>query len=214
VDSPWLQRLRRAGAWLDASPAELGALAILLAGAVAVALFLVRGDAGALPALGPAIAPGDLAPSRAPVVLVVHVVGAVHTPGVVQLAEGARVADALEAAGGVTVDAALGGLNLARAVTDGEQLNVPRIGEQPTGVDAATPAGPVAGSPWTTDGKLDLNLASAADLEELPGIGPVLAARIVAWRDEHGGFKDVGELREVSGIGEKTFQNLSGLVVV
>lgn len=209
-----MDRLRRLGGWLDASPVEILALCLLLAGSVIAAVVLVRGQAaGSLPDLSSPPA-DDLAPIREPVTIVVHVTGAVVRPGVVELGEGARVADALAAAGGATVDASTDGLNLARAVVDGEQLVVPRLGEEPSveGPAGSAPAAPV--SAWLPDGRLNLNLATAADLEELPGIGPVLAERIIAWRDQHERFDDVGQLREVSGIGEKTFQSLSPLVAV
>lgn len=213
MDGSWIERLRRLGGWLDASPIEVIALCLLIAGSAITAVVLVRGQApGGISVLPPA-GEGELAPVREPITIVVHVTGAVARPGVVELQEGARVADALAAAGGATVDASTGGLNLARAVVDGEQLVVPRLGEQPTaeGPEAA-PATPA--SAWLPDGRLDLNLATAADLEELPGIGPVLAERIIAWRTQHEGFEEVGQLREVSGIGEKTFQSLSPLVAV
>jgi competence protein ComEA len=211
VDGPWIDRLRRLGGWLDASPVEVVALCLLLAGSAIAAVVLVRGQAaGGAPVLAPR--GNDLAPTQDPITIVVHVTGAVARPGVVKLEEGARVADALRAAGGITVDASTDGLNLARAVVDGEQLVVPRLGEQP---DEGLGAGPTTpATAWLPDGRLDLNLATAADLEELPGIGPVLAERIIAWRTQHERFDEVGQLRDVSGIGEKTFQSLSPLVAV
>lgn len=154
-----------------------------------------------------------------PGVVVVHVAGRVHAPGLYELPGGSRVADALAAAGGPLEDALLDHVNLARAVADGEQLRVPGPddvaapagqGSAPSGGGGA-PGGPSA---WRPDGTVDLNLATAADLQELPGIGPVLAARIVAHREEHGSFTSVGELRQVAGIGERTFQTLADLVSV
>ncbi|MDX1510981.1 MAG: ComEA family DNA-binding protein [Nitriliruptorales bacterium] len=211
MEPTWLERLRRAGRWLDASPAEVAALLILIAGALGVGLYLARGDPSSLVSLAPTASSPEIVPTRAPSRLVVHVTGAVRHPGVVELTEGARVSDAIAAAGGATLAAALGDVNLARLVADGEQLRVPYMGEEPTeaGGGDNTPA-----SAWTSDGLLDLNRASASDLEELPGIGPVLAARIIAWRDQQGRFEDVGQLREISGIGEKTFQSLAPLVTV
>jgi len=137
--------------------------------------------------------------------LVVHVVGAVAAPGVVELEPGARVAEAVEAAGGATRKADLGALNLARVVEDGEQVVVPRKGKGEA--DGGTSAPP-------SDPRVDLNAADATVLETLPGIGPVLAERIVAWRTEHGKFSDVAELQEVSGIGPSVFAQLEGLVRV
>lgn len=136
-------------------------------------------------------------------VVVLHVLGAVSQPGIVEVPLGARVVDAIAAAGGPTDEADLGGVNLARVVADGEQLRVPRVGEVP----AASPGAP-AGSGAASDGRVNLNTADAAALETLPGIGPAIAARIIAWRDENGPFRSVDELTAVSGIGEKTLAGL------
>ncbi len=132
--------------------------------------------------------------------VVVHVVGEVRRPGVRHLPAGSRVADAVAAAGGATARADLAGVNLARVLTDGEQLRVPRPGE-PVQVPVAEPSAgaPGAGAAAT----VALNTADVAALDTLPGIGPVLAQRIVDWRTEHGRFTSVDELAEVSGIGEK-----------
>ncbi|WP_353809799.1 helix-hairpin-helix domain-containing protein [Agromyces sp. SYSU T00194] len=137
-------------------------------------------------------------------VLLVHVAGAVREPGLVQLAPGARVVDAITAAGGLAEDAAADAVNLARPVADGEQLVVPVVGEEPA--SAAQPG--VSG-----DGRVRLSTADAATLETLPGIGPALAQRIIDWRTANGGFTDVEQLREVAGIGEVTLGRLRDLVV-
>lgn len=142
--------------------------------------------------------------------VVVHVSGAVAEAGVVTLPAGARVADAVAAAGGVVDGAELAAVNLARLLTDGEHVHVPREGEAPPPSDAA-PGGPSAGA---DGGTVDLNRAGAAELETLPGIGPALAQRIIAHREQHGPFREVGQLRDVSGIGEKRFQDLAPLVTV
>jgi competence protein ComEA len=146
-------------------------------------------------------------------VVVVDVAGRIRRPGIVTLPLGSRVADALEAAGGVRSDVELSTLNLARVLVDGEQLLV--------GVEAATPpttsatppvaAPPPAGVPGAL---VDLNTATEADLDTLPGIGPVTAQAILDWRAEHGGFTSVDELLEVSGIGEVTLEELRPLVTV
>jgi competence protein ComEA len=146
--------------------------------------------------------------------VVVHVVGQVRRPGVVVLRVGARVKDALAAAGGATPAADLAAVNLARLVTDGEQLVVPRPGEPltpPLG-SGGQPGG--AGPPGEALGPVNLNTATAQVLEELPGVGPVLAQRIIDWRTEHGRFTSVDELAEVSGIGEKMFAQLQDKVTV
>lgn len=118
----------------------------------------------------------------------VHVSGAVLDPGLVTVAEGSRVADALLAAGGVRSEADLAAINLAQPVRDGDLIVVPSVG-------SSRPGG-------TGDDGIDLNRATAAQLEELPGVGPVLAARIVAHREEHGNFAEVEDLLDVPGIGE------------
>lgn len=134
-------------------------------------------------------------------VVVLHVIGAVAEPGIVELALGSRVVDAIASAGGPAPDADLSGVNLARVVADGEQLRVPRVGEVPAAV-------PGAGSGVAADGRVNINTADATALETLPGVGPALAARIIAWRDENGPFRSVDELTAVSGIGEKTLDGM------
>jgi len=138
--------------------------------------------------------------------VVVAVAGKVVRPGLVRLPVGSRVDDALQAAGGPLDVAALGLLNLARVLVDGEQVLV--------GVDPSPGAPQAAGQGPTSGGLLDLNAASASDFEDLPGIGPVLAQRIVDWRTDNGPFASVDQLREVSGIGEATFADLRSKVVV
>jgi competence protein ComEA len=137
--------------------------------------------------------------------LVVHVVGEVRRPGVVVLPAGSRVADAVEAAGGLRRGAELGATNLARVLTDGERVEIG--GDQVVGPASGLPggAGPVAGMPL---GLVDLNTATAEQLDSLPGIGPVTAAKILAWRAAHGRFSVVDELAEVPGIGPKTLAEL------
>ncbi|UKJ65823.1 helix-hairpin-helix domain-containing protein [Cellulosimicrobium cellulans] len=142
--------------------------------------------------------------------VVVHVVGQVATPGLVTVPADARVADALEAAGGATAEADLAALNLARTVADGEQIVVPRPGEAVPAVDS----GPSPAAGTTAGAAVDLNAADAAALDALPGIGPVLAERIVAWREENGPFTTVDELGEVSGIGPAVLADVRDLVRV
>ena len=158
--------------------------------------------AAADPAAADPAAAGAAAPE-----LVVSVVGRVARPGLVRLAEGARVADALEAAGGALSDTDLTGLNLARRVADGEQLlvGVPPPPGQP--VDGAAVGAPVGTA-------LDLNTATLEQLDVLPGVGPVTAQRILDWRAAHGRFRSIDQLREVSGIGEARFAQLKDLVRV
>jgi competence protein ComEA len=139
----------------------------------------------------------------------VHVVGQVASPGVVALPAGSRVGEAVAAAGGALPDADLAGLNLAAVVPDGAQVRVPAPGEAPEG-----PAVEAAGGGPAADGTVDVNTAGSGELQTLPGIGPVLADRIVAWRTEHGAFSDVDALRDVPGIGPSVLSRLRDLVRV
>lgn len=139
----------------------------------------------------------------------VHVRGRVEEPGVVTLASGSRVMDAIDAAGGLRPGAHAGDLNLARVLVDGEQVAVglrDRPGESTT---------PGSSAPGGDDvGLLNLNVATVQQLEALPGIGPVLAQRIVQWRTDNGPFPDVEILGEVSGIGDVLMEQLRPLVAV
>lgn len=135
-------------------------------------------------------------------VLVVAVAGRVRTPGLVRLKADSRVADAIEAAGGALPGTDLSTVNLARKVADGELITIGAPAAQ--GTAAAAEQGE----------KLNLNTATAAQLDKLPGVGPVLAERIVAYRESKGGFHSVGELRQVDGIGDAKYAELKDLVVV
>ncbi|MFR9777311.1 helix-hairpin-helix domain-containing protein [Micromonospora sp. MS34] len=141
--------------------------------------------------------------------LVVAVAGKVRRPGLVRLPAGARVADAVEAAGGALpgVDVAL--LNPARKVTDGELILVGVAA--PPGQPAA---GPAAGGAAAPGGPVNLNTATLAQLDALPGVGPVLAQRILDHRERHGGFRSVSDLRQVEGIGDARYEQLKDLVTV
>ncbi|WP_431838722.1 ComEA family DNA-binding protein [Cellulomonas sp. Y8] len=148
-----------------------------------------------------------------------HVVGQVASPGVVALPAGSRVADAVAAAGGALPDADLAGLNLAAVVQDGAQIRVPAPGEEPgadvggaDGVAGASGAG--ATGAGASGGVVDVNSAGSAELQGLPGIGPVLADRIVAWREANGPFESVDALLDVSGIGPAVLGQIRDLVRV
>jgi competence protein ComEA len=143
-----------------------------------------------------------------PVLLIVHVAGWVSHPGVYELPEGSRVIDALEAAGGPKRGAELSALNLAAPLADGQQVLVPRSAPASSGGTVATETGAAA----TT--LVNVNTATAEELETLPGIGEVLAATIVQYREEHGPFTSVDQLVDVSGIGEVTLEEIRDLVTV
>ncbi|HET6816028.1 MAG TPA: helix-hairpin-helix domain-containing protein [Mycobacteriales bacterium] len=146
-------------------------------------------------------------PSPTAASIVVDVGGRVRRPGLVTLPLGSRVADALRAAGGVLRRRDLLSLNLAARVADGQLLLV--------GVPGASgPSGASSAGGSSSAGPVDLNSATADQLEALPGIGPVLAQHIIDWRTAHGGFRTVDQLRDVSGIGDSTFADLAPLVTV
>jgi competence protein ComEA len=140
--------------------------------------------------------------------MLVHVLGAVHRPGVVELAEGSRVEDAIAEAGGLTKAADPAELNLAAVVADGAQVVIgthrkPRGEVRGDGAEAG--AGRASGSPRT----VSLNTATLEQLDGLPGVGPVTAQKILAWRQKHGRFTSVSELQEVDGIGPKTYADIA-----
>lgn len=164
-------------------------------------------------------APSASAPTT-PGAVLVHVTGAVRKPGLVSLSTGARVVDAVAAAGGLTEDADPARINLARPVTDGEQLAVPRVGEAApaaapgTAGDAAGGGTAVGAAPGAAGAVVNLNTASQAELETLPRIGPALAQRILDYRQSNGRFAQPTDLLKVSGIGQKLFDGLKDRVTV
>jgi competence protein ComEA len=134
--------------------------------------------------------------------LFVHIVGEVKVPGMYQLPLGARLVDAVFAAGGLTQEADNSSVNLARELSDGEQVIVSKVGQEAT-----------AGQP-SQGGLVSINRAGDKQLEQLPGIGPALAARIIAWRDANGGFKTKKDLLKVSGIGESILAGFIDLITL
>lgn len=202
-------------------PAHVAIVAVLVALGLAVTTWLVVRDRPGPPraAAPPVETVAPLAAGVGPTTadeeqpasatVTVDVAGRVRRPGIVVLDEGARVTDALEAAGGVRRGVDLTSLNLARVLVDGEQIVVGRRGA--AGPPASGAPGAAPGSPGVP---VNLNLAGQAELEALPQVGPVTAAAIIAWRDEHGGFTSVEELLEVDGIGPKTLEQLADHVTV
>jgi competence protein ComEA len=192
-----------------AAVAVLAVAAVLAAGAVwaraAPRPGAPAGDPGAAVAQTlPRADQGAAAAGR----VAVHVAGRVRRPGLVRLAAGSRVLDAVRAAGGTTPGADLDAVNLARKLVDGEQVRIPARGQ------AAPAAAAAAGGPaGQAAGPLDLNTATAEQLDTLPGVGEVTAGRIVAYRTAHP-FTSVDELLDVPGIGQRRFEQLKDLVTV
>lgn len=153
-------------------------------------------------------------------VVVVHVTGAVNRPGVFVMPAGSRIDDAIKLAGGFAPDANEAGINRALPVQDGQQVKVPMIGESPSpggappGGSGTGTGGAGGGDDSAQAGRVNLNTASATELQSLPGIGPVLAAAIIEWRERHGGFTAVADLDDVPGIGPVLMERLAPLVTV
>jgi competence protein ComEA len=157
------------------------------------------------PASASASASVRIEPRQAAVALV-HVAGAVRSPGVYRLREGERIQDAVRRAGGPRAGADLNAINLAAKVADGQQVVVPRRGAAAAaGVDAAGPGGP-------TQPPVSLNTATAEQLDTLDGVGPATASKILDWRRQHGGFRSVDDLGEIPGIGPKRLAALRAKV--
>ena len=185
---------------------QVAILVIMLSGVVVGGYFILRPPpraAGDFQPAGEAMA-GD-AGLQEKNELTVHVAGAVSHPGVVLLEEGDRVIDAIVAAGGPLSEADLEKLNLAQAVQDGQKITVP--------VEGAT-ENTLAPGTGDEGKKINLNTSSQRELEELPGIGPTLAERIIAYREKKGGFNSVDELKQVSGIGDKKLEEIRDLVEI
>lgn len=188
-----------------------GAALVILLGGAAVAVFVtsVTPQGGArevVASSAPDDANAELVSGGSDSPIFVHVLGQVAQPGLYELREGDRVVDAIAAAGGLTPAAEPASVNLARLLTDGEQLAVPAIGEAPAGAAGAAPG-------IASDGRIDLNTADAAALDTLPRIGPAMAQRIIDWRAANGPLKSVDDLLAVSGIGTKTVEALRPLVL-
>lgn len=183
---------------------KIGAVLILLLIAVAIAVLI-----SALGSHGSSVSVESIRTSEPEVhvqkSIYVHLLGAVVHPGLYELPENSRAIDVLAAAGGFTGAADRTALNLARFLSDGEQVYVPGVGEVVEGGLAAVGA---------VGGKVNLNTADAATLETLPRVGPVTAAKIIAWREANGRFTTIDDLKSVSGFGEKTFASLSELITV
>ncbi len=184
--------------------------------AVAAGSSIPGGSSGATPA-----ASGSTVPTE----VVVHVAGAVRSPGVQHLPGGARVVDAVDAAGGANPDADLARINLAAPLQDGQQIYVLRVGETPptpvgpSGGTSSALAGGSAGSSGSPTGSatgqpVNINMASADELDTLPGVGPTTAEAIIAYREQNGPFTSVDQLLDVRGIGDAKLEQLRDLVTI
>ena len=134
--------------------------------------------------------------------IVIDVKGDVNSPGLVTLSAGSRVADAIAAAGGLAIDADVSNINLAERLSDGQMIYVGQSQSSGIGIGIGV------------DRRVNLNLATAAELDTLPGVGPVMAGRIIAWRDLNQRFHTIEQLQEVPGIGSKVFKNLKPLIKI
>jgi competence protein ComEA len=246
----WLPDASQGGGWaarVRADPGRAGAIALAVVAvlAILITVFTMVRDRPA-PVMSAKLPPVERASSASPRSsaspgagqpagtdrpVVVSVVGLVHTPGLVTLAPGSRIADALQAAGGAVAGADTVGLNMARPLGDGEQIVVglAPVSGQPTvlgssigsgsapasGAPAGPTSGPQSGSAKPKPGEvLNLNTATAEQLDGLPGVGPVTAAAIVAWRQANGRFTSVDQLGDVDGIGPARLEKLRPLVRV
>jgi competence protein ComEA len=185
--------------------AVAGALLLIVA-LVLAGRYLAAAGAADQTTRSPAAAAGELRAEPRPR-LVVHVVGAVRRPGLYRLADGARIADALRRAGGATRRADVSLVNLAAPVSDGTQIVVPR--REPA-TAAAAGGGEEPGS--SPSGPVHLNTATIEQLDELPGVGPVTAQKIVEYREQHGAFSSVDDLDAIPGIGPARLEQLRELV--
>ena len=167
-------------------------------------------DTGEPDFVAPAAGEGTFASSTSPDIYV-HIVGGVVRPGLYRLAPGSRIIDAVMAAGGLAPDGSQCQVNLARLVTDGEQVVVPQAAPG-TPCRSVLSGGGVTGGASAERGPVSLSAATVEQLDALPGIGPALAQRIIDFREANGGFRSVDQLTEVSGIGAKVLANIAPLV--
>lgn len=201
------------------SRARLPMVIGVLAAALLVVVLICIGAFGAFSSPGIVVESTEEAESAeveeraAPATVYVHVAGAVSEPGLYAMDEGSRVQDAIERAGGFSKDAQQESVNLARPVSDGEQIVVASTAEAQAGGAAGADAGGGAAGAAAT-GKVNLNTADATALMALDGVGEATAAKIIAYREENGPFKRIEDIKEVSGIGDKKFEAMKDSITV
>jgi len=157
-------------------------------------------------------ATNPLPQAQEPAMIMVHIVGAVYSPGVFEVPYGSRINYVLQLAGGHTGEADLELINLAAVVQDAMQIRIPVIGEEPQ--EAINQGGQPAQGAITADGRININLANLTELQTLPGIGPVIAQNILDFREANDGFNSIEELLNVSRIGQTTFENIRESVTI
>ncbi|MEE3362340.1 MAG: helix-hairpin-helix domain-containing protein [Anaerovoracaceae bacterium] len=147
-------------------------------------------------------------------IIIVDVSGAVNDPRVVELDKGDRVNDAIEAAGGLTADADISSLNRAAVLKDGDKIFVPEKGSGRSGSVTNANSGTGSGGSAIADGRVNINMADKTELQTLPGVGPAIADRIIAYRESHGNFSRPEDIKNVSGIGDKTYEKMKNSITV
>ena len=149
--------------------------------------------------------------------IVIHITGEVEEEGVIELEKGARISDAIEEAGGTTEEADLSNVNLAYSLSDGQKVKIPNINEKDEEIIVVEEK---AGDNIIIEGnkskeeKININKAAQTEIETLPGIGPSTALKIINYRNEHGKFKNIGDIKNVSGIGDSKFENIKEYICV
>ena len=218
VPSTWRERLeelagRRRDVWLVVALIVVAALAaFVLKSRGAEPRIAPPAEAPEVAAPAAVVSPSGATPTPSGSVILVHVAGAVRRPGLYEMPSGARIADAIDLARGPKPTADLDALNLAEPLVDGQKIDVPRRGEE-VEVVGASPA-PSAGVSPVPGGVIDLNTADQVALEMIPGIGPVTAQAIIAYRTEVGSFESIDQLLEVSGIGPATLESMRPYVTI
>ncbi len=143
-------------------------------------------------------------------VIVVHITGEINKPGVIELEEGARVIDAIKVAGGTTSKADLTQINLAYALRDGQKIYIPNVEDQNKEIEHIT----TDFENNTKAGKININMANEKELQELPGVGPSIATKIIKYREENGGFENIEDLQKIKGIGKAKYDELKNFIEV